>query len=211
MSCWRRTGYPRPGIGDRVSGNGWLDRKPPAVVLPLPRRLIQTAAVGNFSICCCILINTVFGLPRFAFSHIFAARTGYICSRGPCGGATNWSNMRSIPLWAALALLLCLASANASPGSSPSSVWQRALFARNSRNLRRHGGSAAASSASGDLSSDAGLGAFDVFASNLNSDDGNNNEYGQLFAPYALEQPQQQPQHQQVSASDGRETAKSEK
>lgn len=121
--------------------------------------------------------------------------------------------MRSIPLWAALALLLGLATAKASTGSgsgsSSSSMWQRALFARNSRNLRHHSGPAAITSSSGDPSSDVGLGAFDVFANNNN----NNNEYGQLFAPYALEQqPQQQqqpqqlqPQHQQVSASDGRE------
>lgn len=119
--------------------------------------------------------------------------------------------MRSIPLWAALALLLGLATAKASSGSgsSSSSMWQRALFARNSRNLRHHSGPAALTSSSGDPSSDVGLGAFDVFASNANNN--NNNEYGQLFAPYALEQqPQQQqlqpqPQHQQVSASDGRE------
>lgn len=112
--------------------------------------------------------------------------------------------MRSIPLWAALALLLGLATAKASSGSgsSSSSMWQRALFARNSRNLRHHSGPAAITSSAGDPSSDVGLGAFDVFTNN-------NNEYGQLFAPYALEQQpqqqQQQPQHQQVSASDGRE------
>lgn len=120
--------------------------------------------------------------------------------------------MRSIPLWAALALLLGLATAKASSGSgsSSSSMWQRALFARNSRNLRHHSGPAALTSSSSDPSSDVGLGAFDVFASNANNN--NNNVYGQLFAPYALEQqPQQQqqlqpqPQHQQVSASDGRE------
>lgn len=110
--------------------------------------------------------------------------------------------MRSIPLWAALALLLGLASAT----SSSSSVWQRAVFGRNSRNLRHHspGSAAPISDAGSDVG---GLGAFDVFASNLNNanNNNNNNEYGQLFAPYALEQPQQQPQqqHQQVSASDG--------
>lgn len=115
--------------------------------------------------------------------------------------------MRSFPLWAALALLLGLATAKASSGSgsSSSSMWQRALFARNSRNLRHHSGPAAITSSSGDPSSDVGLGAFDVFANN-------NNEYGQLFAPYALEQqPQQQPQHQQVSASDGREGERGER
>ncbi|KAH8407727.1 hypothetical protein KR222_011723, partial [Zaprionus bogoriensis] len=73
--------------------------------------------------------------------------------------------MSSIPLWVALALLLGLASATAGSssssgsGSGSSSIWQRAFFGRNSRNLRHRNPAVSSTVESG---ADAGLSAFDA-------------------------------------------------
>ncbi|KAH8297407.1 hypothetical protein KR044_011418 [Drosophila immigrans] len=106
--------------------------------------------------------------------------------------------MRSIPLRLAVAQLLLLVlglatQLDASNMANNMAGWQHSsLFGRNSRNLR-HRNTAAAG---GDLVADVGVGGvgtFDMVASNLNNA-GYNNEYGQLFVPYAIES---QSQHQQ--------------
>lgn len=129
-------------------------------------------------------------------------------ARRPCG-VTNIANMRSIPLRAALALLLMVlgmaTQLNATIASSANAAdmgWQRSsLFGRNSRNLRQRNTAAVR----GDLVADVGGEPFGMIASNLNNA-GYNNEYGQLFAPYDIEKqqqqelPQQQPQAPPLSA-----------
>ncbi|KAH8369699.1 hypothetical protein KR093_000641 [Drosophila rubida] len=109
--------------------------------------------------------------------------------------------MRSIPLRVALALLLLLVlglatqlDASAANTANNAGWPHSSLFGRNSRNLRHRGNAPAAA---GDLVADVvgGIGAFDV-----NNAGYNNNEYGQLFVPYAIEsqsQSQSQPQQQQ--------------
>jgi len=120
--------------------------------------------------------------------------------------------MRSIPLRAALALLLMVlgmaTQLNATIASSAHTAdinWQRSsLFGRNSRNLRQRNTAAVR----GDLVADVGGEPIGMIASNLNNA-GYNNEYGQLFAPYDIEKQQQQelPQ-QQVSANTKTEAIK---
>ncbi|XP_060658438.1 uncharacterized protein LOC132792918 [Drosophila nasuta] len=111
--------------------------------------------------------------------------------------------MRSIPLRLAVAALLLLllvlglatqldaSASNTGWPSHSSSSSSSSLFGRNSRNLRHRNTAAAV----GDLAVD--VPTFDMIASNLNNA-AYNNEYGQLFVPYAIEsQSQQQPQQQQ--------------
>ncbi|XP_034477726.1 uncharacterized protein LOC117784174 [Drosophila innubila] len=124
--------------------------------------------------------------------------------------------MRSIPLRAALALLLLvlgmatqLDATIASSANTANMGWQHSsLLGRNSRNLLHRNSATAGGDLIADVGGEGGGGTFGLRASSVNNAGYNNDYAAQLFAPYDVEQqqqqqqqlPQQQPQAAPISA-----------